>query len=235
MISLKKELAVVLVEPEYEENIGYAARAMANFSLEKLILVNPKALHYSGLARSRAMHGRHILKNAKKCSSLEEALKGYSFSIATTAKLSKYDKAKRSALSLEEAAKRFSGKTKIALVFGSEKNGLTNEQLAAGDSLMHIPASKEYSTFNLSHAVTIFLYEFSKNRKKLSSKVVKKQTKDLLLNHFKNLIYEGEKIRNKEETFKSFRAMVARSLITEKETKSIIAVFAGVLKGLKRK
>ena len=226
-------ISVILVEPEHDENIGSVARAMANFSFKSLILVNPKADHLSIPAKSRAMHGFDVLKNAKLCNSLEKAIKDFDFTIATSAKLSQDRKIKRVAISAEECAKKFSGsKAKFAIIFGPESSGLGNRQIALCDMLVHIPASEEYPTLNLSHSAAIILYEFAKRgREAISGIPARKETKETLLSLFKKLMdCSRPRIKNKPETFRSFRAMLSRSLVAEKEAKSMIAVFSGVLK-----
>lgn len=231
-------ISVILVEPEYEENIGSVARVLANFSFKSLILVSPKVGHLTALARSRAMHGFDVLKNAKICRSLELALKDFDFTIATSAKLSKDRKIKRVAISAEECAKKFSScKGRFAIIFGPESSGLNNEQIALCDMLVHIPASEEYPTLNLSHSVAIILYEFSKKKgAEISGIPARKETRETLLNLFKKLIENSRpRIKNRPETFKSFRSLLSRSLVAEKEAKSMIAVFSGALKRLKRK
>ena len=155
------QVKVVLVEPEYEENIGLIARAMKNFGCSELLLVNPKIDYCSGLAKSRAMHAQEILKNAKKFNSLAEALKQTDYSVATSAKITCEKKISRTAINVKELAKNFSNKkAALAIVFGREGTGLTNKELTECDFLVKIPSSHKYKTLNVSHSVAVILYEF---------------------------------------------------------------------------
>ncbi len=232
------KVKVILVEPEYEGNIGFIARAMLNFGLKELILVNPKANHRSGKAKSRAMRAKHLLQKAKVVGSLKEALKDVDVAVATTAKIGKGKKLNRTGISVREFAENFSkSSSSIGLVFGPERNGLTNEQINECDFLVSIPASGKYKTLNLSHAGAILFYELfqsEKGRKGKNAKTINKKLKKNLVRQFNELIYSGKKIRNKPGTLNSFKALISRAPATEPEAKAIMAVFGSVLKKIKK-
>ncbi len=154
---------VVLIEPQEPGNIGAIARAMKNFSVTSLILVNPQCDHLSKAATDRATHAKHILTNAK-IKTFKEVL-NYDYVIGTTAKLGTDYNIPRSPLTPQQLAKKTSKvQRNIALVFGREDRGLTNEEILTMDYIVTIPATT-YSTLNLSHAVTIILYELFQARK----------------------------------------------------------------------
>lgn len=225
------KLGIVLVEPEYDGNIGFTARCMENFGCKDLWLVKPKANHLSNDAIARAMKGRHILEKAKIVESLEEALENFDVSAATTARKKKGTKLFRELIALDEFAQnygKFSGK--LAVVFGPEKNGLTNEQLKHCDVIITIPAYGKYPTFNLSHAVAIALYEISKRHFSQKIEPANRRLRKEILKQFNELIRVGGKVRNREDTLFAFKGFLARAVLSHKEANAILTVFSSVLK-----
>jgi len=218
-------LSVVLVEPIYSENIGLIARAMKNFNVNDLRLVKPKANHLSIKAKSRAMHASEILFKAKTFESLNSALKDFDLTIATTAKTTKSEKHYRKALTLKQLIKIYANSNKkIALVFGRETIGLTNNELIECDLIVRIPSSKEYKTLNLSHAVAIMLYEFFCAKKTHEIKLAEKNTRKQAIKCFDLLTERITGIKNKKATAYAFKQLISRAIITEKELKAILAV-----------
>ncbi|MGV8169624.1 MAG: RNA methyltransferase [Candidatus Nanoarchaeia archaeon] len=163
------DIYVVLVRPIVSGNVGAVARVMANFGFQKLILIDPKC-SIDEEARNRAKHAQKILDNVKIEKTLKKALSGFSVAAATTGVLGSDYNIPRTPLLAEAAAKKLSGKKgKIALVFGPEDSGLSNEELELCDFTITIPTSRAYPVMNLSHSVGVLLYEFSKNA---NSKIV---------------------------------------------------------------
>ncbi|MFH1588253.1 MAG: RNA methyltransferase [Candidatus Diapherotrites archaeon] len=230
-------LRIVLSEPEYSGNIGFTARAMKNFGANELALVNPKAEHLNGEAKSRAMNAKEILLNAEKHKSISLAVKGTDIAVAFTARLSKRKGLKRTTQSLQEFAEQYADSdSKISLVFGNEKNGLTNEQLDECDFFVTIPTSREYRAMNLSHSVAVVLYALnSAKTKRKRVKQINENLKKLLIHEFNELIYAGKKIRQKQKTLNAFKALISRSPASEAEAKAILSVLESANNAVKRK
>ncbi len=153
-----ENLAVVLVETLYPENIGSAARACANFGVEELILVRPKRLDSEKMRAMATKAGGPVLEKMKVYERLEEALAPFHYVVGTTARLGRQRKVYET---IREAAPRLvelSQKNRIALVFGNEKWGLTNEDLYHCHTVVTIPTT-EQASLNVSQAVVIILYE----------------------------------------------------------------------------
>ncbi|MEK6963069.1 MAG: RNA methyltransferase [Nanoarchaeota archaeon] len=152
------QLTVVLVEPETSGNVGAVARVMANFGYSKLVLINPQC-KINEEARNRAKHAQKILQQAvvKKW----EHLKRYDYLIGTAGKSTSSYNLRRIPLTPSQCALRISKlrKTKIALLLGREGNGLYNEELQQCDFVVTIPATSNYPSLNLSHALAVLLYE----------------------------------------------------------------------------
>lgn len=152
---------VVLVRTYHPGNIGSAARAMKTMGLTNLVLVNPLDFP-SDEATKMAASADDVIKNATICGSVYEAVKDCSMVIASTARSRAYDLPE---LSPEESAKQLllSAKNKkVALIFGPERMGLSNEDLQFAKYRVTIPTSPEYSSLNLAAAVQTLSYEVFK-------------------------------------------------------------------------
>ncbi|MDE2049894.1 MAG: RNA methyltransferase [Gammaproteobacteria bacterium] len=157
------EIRIVLVEPSHPGNIGAVARAMKNMGLEQLVLVNPRQFPHSE-AIARASGADDVLEKARVVATVTEALAGCGFIAATTSRTR--DQYFRVA-DVREAAQRVLREAlrgPAAVLFGSERAGLTNEQLEAAHLLIRIPASEAYPSLNLAMAVQIVAYELHRAR-----------------------------------------------------------------------
>ncbi|HXF88491.1 MAG TPA: TrmJ/YjtD family RNA methyltransferase [Xanthobacteraceae bacterium] len=155
--------AIVLVEPQIGENIGAAARVMANFGLAKLRLVNPRPAWPSEAARKMAAGADRLLAEASVFASLEAALADCTLVFATTARA--HDQAKP-VVGADQAARLLAeragaGET-VAVVFGRERYGLENHEIALTDQIITFPVNPAFASLNLAQAVAIVAYEWFK-------------------------------------------------------------------------
>lgn len=153
----------VLVEPAVEENIGASARAIKTMGFSDLRLVNP-CDHLSVKAKMLA-HGSHeILENAKSYTSLKEAIADIDLVIGTSSKsrITKSEYTSSRDLLSHIISK---GKTikNIAIVFGCEESGLSNQDLDQCHITSFIPIAKSFPSLNLSQAVMVYAYSLSEN------------------------------------------------------------------------
>jgi TrmH family RNA methyltransferase len=155
-----QRVRVVLVEPQIAGNVGAIARLMENFDVGDLYLIAPKADPLSREALQRSTHGERRLHSARIVPSLTDALEGAVYAIAASRwpgpTHQSEDLLPRQ---LGEAVRQRIGSGDVALVFGTEDNGLSREHLLHCDAVVQIPAQPDYPTLNLSHAVSICLYE----------------------------------------------------------------------------
>lgn len=151
-------ISFVLVEPKVPENIGASARAIKTMGFSKLCLVKP-CEYKTGKARWLAHGSNDILDNAEVFMSLEAAVKNNDLVIGTTARRrsSKMDYLDIRKLKYFLAARRDKYK-KIALVFGREESGLSNEEMALCDITSTISMAVSFPSLNLSQAVMIYAY-----------------------------------------------------------------------------
>jgi tRNA/rRNA methyltransferase len=149
---------VVLSHTTHPGNIGAAARAMKTMGLRRLYLINPR--HYPDpQADAMAAGADDVLRDAVVCGSIDEALHGVVYTMSMTARLRDISievKTPREAmpLLLRQAATQ-----PVALLFGTEMSGLTNEELGKAQVLVNIPADPEFSSLNLAAAVQVMGYE----------------------------------------------------------------------------
>ena len=155
---------VVLVEPQMGENIGAVARAMANFGLPHLRLVKPLQGWPNEKARVMAAGADRVLDNAVLYDSLADAIGDCSFVLAATAR--NHDQAKPvigADAAAAEAAPRITAGETVAIVFGRERNGLENHEVALADRIVTLPVNPAFASLNLAQAVVIIGYEWFKH------------------------------------------------------------------------
>nr|WP_153109454.1 RNA methyltransferase [Propionivibrio limicola] len=155
---LLSRVRVVLSHTSHPGNIGAAARAMKTMGLSRLVLINPKKFP-DPEAVSRAAGADDILDNALVCDSLDEALAGTVFAVAVTARHRNLGPEHRQA---RDAAPEILAHAKtgdVALLFGNETSGLSNEEVQRCRRAVFIPANPDYTSLNLGSAVQLLSYE----------------------------------------------------------------------------
>jgi len=160
-ISTLDNLVIVLVRPRNPLNIGAAARAMSNFGAHRLRLVNPYAVAFRE-ARS-AVGASDLLKNAEEHEELRDAVADCALVVGTTAGRHRTLKHPMHTLnsSTAEAMRQHLQSGRVALLFGSEKIGLTNEDFSYCHWLLNIPTQQNHISMNLGQAVAVCLYELA--------------------------------------------------------------------------
>lgn len=151
-------IRIVMINTSHPGNIGAAARVMKNMGLSRLYLVNPKKFpDYE--ATAMASGADDLLSRATVCSTFSEALQGCHLVLGSTARERKIqhefiDAREAGTLAVNEAAQY-----EVALVFGRERTGLTNDELGLCHKLINIPTNPDYSSLNVASAVQIVTYE----------------------------------------------------------------------------
>jgi tRNA/rRNA methyltransferase len=158
-IASLSNLAIVLVNPLIPENIGAACRAMKNMGLSDLRLVHPP-LDRGEDARKLAHGAEDILDGARRVFTVDEALDDVQFVVGTTARLGGWRQNPVSPRNAApELAELLDNGNKVAILFGSEDRGLSNEAIRLCQMLISIPTSREHSSLNLAQAVLLIGYE----------------------------------------------------------------------------
>jgi TrmH family RNA methyltransferase len=153
-----ENIRIILVETSHPGNVGAAARAMKTMGLKELYLVNPK--DYPCVeATARAAGADDVLATASTVNSLPEALVGCQWVLGTSARLRTLRWPILTAREAAEQSATLSADTRVAVVFGRERTGLTNEEMSLCQSLVNIPVNPEYSSLNIAAAVQVIAYE----------------------------------------------------------------------------
>ncbi|PIV14892.1 MAG: tRNA (cytosine(32)/uridine(32)-2'-O)-methyltransferase TrmJ [Gallionellales bacterium CG_4_10_14_3_um_filter_54_96] len=159
-LNVFNNIRIVLSHTSHPGNIGAAARAMKVMGLHHLYLINPR--HFPDPhASAMAAGADDILENAVLCGSIDEALQGVVLTVGMTARardISNEVKSPREAMPLvsQQAAL-----LPVALLFGTEMSGLTNEEVSRAQMLVNIPSNPDFSSLNLAAAVQVMGYELS--------------------------------------------------------------------------
>ena len=155
---------VILVEPQLGENIGMAARAMGNFGLTRLRIVNPRDGWPNVHAKRAASGADHILDQATLFDTVEQAVADCTLLFATTARA--HDQAKPvvapDAAAREIVAQIGSGTDEVGILFGRERYGLQNEEVALANRIVTFPVNPGFASLNLAQAVLLMGYEWFK-------------------------------------------------------------------------
>jgi tRNA/rRNA methyltransferase len=155
---------VILVEPQLGENIGMAARAMGNFALSRLRIVNPRD-GWPNIAAQRAASGAdQILEQAQLFDTVEQAVADLSLLFATTARA--HDQAKpvvAPAEAAREIVAHAAGGGGVGILFGRERYGLKNEEVALANRIITFPVNPGFASLNLAQAVLLIGYEWFKH------------------------------------------------------------------------
>ncbi len=160
-MTIKKTLKIVLVEPAGPINVGSIARLCENFNVHELRIVSPKCDYLAQEARKMAVRGVTILEKAKVYEDLNSALSDCSRIIASCGRKEHGEiplQSNKDALSWALKSER---DETIALVFGREDRGLSNEELLKANKVISLNTNKNYPSLNLSHAVAIVLHQFN--------------------------------------------------------------------------
>ena len=230
----------VLVRPMYPGNIGSSARVIKNFGFTNLVLISPLC-DISNEAYILAVHARDVLEKSKIYVSIDSFIREerINYVIGTTARLGGDKNPKRNAILSNSIRGIRIPNGNVAILFGNEETGLTNNELEMVDLLVTIPTSELYSSLNLSHAVAIIAYELSlllKTARKLPYRCSTKQERGILIQYLKEIAnivlidLDDSKRRIYEEILTNW---VNRAFLTGREVHSLIGFVRRVLAKLK--
>ncbi|MEQ8255574.1 MAG: RNA methyltransferase [Roseovarius confluentis] len=151
----------VLVRPQMGENIGAAARAMWNFGLDRMVVVAPRDGWPNPKAVAMASGAGRLLDDARLVPDLPAAVEGESFVMATTARVRGLTKPVFSPEeAMVEAATRLSRGERVSVLFGPERAGLENEDVARANAIISVPVNPEFPSLNLAQCVLLCGYEW---------------------------------------------------------------------------
>ena len=153
--------AFVLVRPQMGENIGAAARAMWNFGLDRMRIVAPRDGWPNSKAAAMASGAGRLLDEAVLADDLPGALADCTYVFATTARVRGLTKPVYAPeRAMQVAAEKISSGEKVAMLFGPERAGLENEDVARANAIINVPVNPEFASLNLAQCVLLTAYEW---------------------------------------------------------------------------
>ena len=163
MKNKKLNLKVVLVEPSGPINVGSIARLCSNFEINELRIVDPKCDIFSLEAKKMALKGQKYIDNCKIFNSIEQSIFDCDLVLATCGRIDLSNDIKyESTEGISTWISSFKEINNIGILFGREDRGLSNSELLFAHKIFNIKTSQNYPSLNLSHAVSIILYELNK-------------------------------------------------------------------------
>ena len=241
----EKSPANILSEPQLGENIGAAARAMANFGLSDLRLVRPRDGWPNPKADAMAAGAIDIVSAARLFASVEEAVGDLNYVLATTARDRSMAKSivtpAEGALRLRTAAQQ--GKSG-GILFGGERSGLTNDEVALADEIISIPTA-EFSSLNLGQAVLLIGYEWFGAADATPAQTIDHggalpAAREDLFHLFEHLEDELEKggflypPGTRNGMIRNLRSILHRAQLSDQEVRTLRGVIVALTKGKKR-
>ena len=234
---LSNNISFILHKPQLSENIGACARAIKNFNFNNLLLINPKPTFPNDKILATSVGAKDIIKNTKVYSNLEKSLDKIDILIATSAR---FRNKNIKHISLNDL-KKINFKKKIGFMFGSESSGLSNKEISYADYTLEIPTNKNFRSLNLSHSLIIIAQLISsftnlKKTKFNKSKKIKNASKKDVINMVNFCIKNLEErnffklIEKKPIMLENLRSIFYKLELSEKETRILSSVFAGLTK-----
>ncbi len=226
-------LRVVLVRPQYSGNIGAVARAMGNFALGDLALVNPAPLRRDQ-AEMMAVHARDILDHMQIHASVQEAIADCGLVVGTTCRSGLYREEVVSPRALAPHIVATAAINRVALVFGCEDSGLSNEELRYCHRLMTIPTDTAYPSLNVAQAVLVCCYEVFLASQSAVLEDAPAPQRPLAMSEQQELMYEKLKHAllkvgflhkdNPEHIMFAFRRILGRAGLEERDVRILLGM-----------
>ena len=224
----------ILVRPQMGENIGSVARAIKNFNIRYLRIVNPRCNWPNQKALATSVGAKDILKSAKIYDSVEKSIGDLDIIFASSSRIRKVNKRVISVSNLKRKIKK--GR-KIGILFGPEASGLTNDEISCANYLVKIPSNKKFSSFNLSHSAIIFCFEIYQHfsRKKADYKTGYKSSvsKKSEVNKFLNFIIQGldkkgflQPKHKRQSMIRNIHNIFHRINLSEQEIRILLGIFS---------
>ena len=224
----------ILVRPQMGENIGSVARAIKNFNIKYLRIVNPRCNWPSQKALATSVGAKDVLKSAKIYDSVKKSIKDLDIIFASTSRIRKVNK---KVISILDLKKKIKNKQKIGVLFGPEASGLSNDEINCADYLVKIPTNNKFSSLNLSHAAIIFcfqLFQFFSNNKvaynsTYKSSVATKSQVDKFLNFIiKELDKKGflQPDHKRQSMIRNINNIFHRINLSEQEIRILLGIFS---------
>jgi len=174
------------------ENIGSVARAIKNFNIKYLRIVNPRCNWPNQKALATSVGAKDVLKSAKIYDSVEKSIGDLDIIFASSSRIRKVNK---KIISVSNLKTKINKGRKVGILFGPEASGLSNDEISCADYLVKIPTNKKFSSLNLSHSAIIFCFElfqhFSKKKVEYNTNYKSSVAKKSEVNKFLDFMIRG--------------------------------------------
>lgn len=243
--SLLKKIRIVLVNTSHPGNIGATARAMKNMGLSSLYLVEPKE-HPTLEAYRRSVGAIDVLDDAVVVDDLNQAVSGCVWVAGTSARLRTIEWPIFEPRECVQQCIEYLEEGEIAIVFGRENSGLTNDEIEKCNALLHIPTNAEYSSLNLAAAVQVVCYEFrlalikqktskTKSNKHREDALASSDQLDGMYQHLQEALgaLEFFGTNNPDVVMRRLKGLFNRASTTQREAK-IVRGICSAIQGKKR-
>ena len=224
----------ILVRPQMGENVGSVARAIKNFNITKLRIVNPRCNWPNQKALATSVGAKDVLKSSKIYDSIEKSIGDLDIVFASTSRIRKVNKKIISVLDLKNKVKK---KRKIGIIFGPEASGLSNDEISYADYLVKIPTNKKFSSLNLSHSAIIFCFQlfqhFTNKNIVYSSSYKSSAATKSEVNKFLNFIIYGldkkgflQPNHKRQSMIRNINNIFQRINLSEQEIRILLGIFS---------
>ncbi|WP_136810524.1 RNA methyltransferase [Desulfosediminicola flagellatus] len=225
---LLSQVAIVLVRPKFAENIGSTARVAFNMGIKRLILVHEIMPDRAAMAKMATHKAAHLLDNMEIHDNLEEALKPFSVIVGTTARTGKKRTIERTPREIIETIIPDLPNNQLAIIFGPEDRGLTNDELKYCNYTSSIPTA-DFSSLNLAQAVAIHCYELYYNivhaprAIEPNPKIASSYELEGMYDYLEETLLRIDFLQEKSHTYwmTNIRQFLSRIRITSKDSKII--------------
>ena len=229
-----KNIHFILVKPQIGENIGSVARAIKNFDISKLRIVNPRCKWPNERANATSVGAKDLIDKAKIFNSVSKSVGDLDIVFASSSRIRKVNK---KVISIYDLTKKINRKQKIGIMFGPEASGLSNNDINYADYLVKIPTSKKFSSINLSHSAIIFCFQlfhyFSKEKTNYSSKYKSALASKSEVRNFLNFIIKGldkkgflQPNHKRQSMIRNISNIFYRLNLSEQEIRILLGIFA---------
>ena len=229
-----KNIYFILVRPQLGENIGSVARAIKNFDIKHLRLVNPRCNWPNQKALATSVGAKDILKSAKIYDSVEKSIGDLDLVFASSSRIRKVNKKVISVSNLKTKIKK---QRRIGILFGPEASGLSNDEISCADFLVKIPSNKKFSSLNLSHSAIIFCFEifkyFSEKKGDYTTGYKSAVAKKSEVNKFLNFIIQRldrkgflQPDHKRQSMIRNINNIFHRSNLSDQEIRILLGIFS---------
>ena len=232
-MSLNK-IYFILERPQIGENIGSVARAIKNFNIKHLRLVNPRCNWPNQKAIATSVGAKDILQSTKIYTSVEKSIEDLDVIFASSSRIRKVNK---KIISVSNLNKKIKKGRKLGFLFGPEASGLSNDEISCADFLVKIPSNKNFSSLNLSHSAIIFCFElfkhFSNKKNEYKTGYKSLVAKKSEVNKFLNFIIKGldkkgflQPDLKRKSMIRNISNIFHRTNLSEQEIRILLGIFS---------